>query len=83
MEMKQLSPDKNNKKTNGEFFHHKAISFSNLYLPVSCSIVKHFINSYYKCYGRDLDVVPEGKIIDYKIDLIKNEIEMNKDPQSF
>jgi len=83
MEMKQLSPDKNNRKTNGEFFHHKAVSFSNLYLPVSCSIVKHFINSYYKCYGRDLDVVPEGKIIDYKIDLIKNEIEMNKDPQSF
>jgi hypothetical protein len=83
MEMKQLSPDKNNKKTNGEFFHHKAVFFSNLYLPVSCSIVKHFINSYYKCYERDLDVVPEGKIIDYKIDLIKNEIEMNKDPQSF
>ena len=83
MEMKQLSPDKNNKKTNGEFFHHKAVFFSNLYLPVSCSLVKHFINSYYKCYERDLDVVPEGKIIDYKIDLIKNEIEMNKDPQSF
>ena len=83
MEMKQLSPDKNNKITNGEFFHHKAILFSNLYLPVSCSIVKHFINSYYKYYEKDLDVVPEGKIIDYKIDLIKNEIEMNKAPQSF
>jgi len=83
LEMKQLSPDKNNKKTNGEFFHHKAVCFSNLYLPVSCSIVKHFINSYYKYYGKDLDVVPEGKIVDYKIDLIKNEIEMNKDPQSF
>jgi len=83
LEMKQLSPDKNNKKANGEFFHHKSVCFSNLYLPVSCSIVKHFINSYYKYYGKDLDVVPEGKIVDYKIDLIKNEIEMNKDPQSF
>ena len=83
MEMKQLSPDQNNKKLNGEFFHYQAVFFSDLYLPVSCPIVKHYINSYYKYYEKDLDVVPEGKIIDYKIDLIRNEIEINKDIQSF
>ena len=83
MEMKQLSPEPNNKKINGEYFHYQAVYFSDLYLPVSCPIVKHYINSYYKYYEKDLDVVPEGKIIDYKIDLIRNEIEINKDIQSF
>ena len=83
MEMKKLSPEPNNKKTNGEYFHYQAVYFSDLYLPVSCPIVKHYINSYYKCYEKDLDVVPEGKIIDYKLDLLKNEIEINKDIQSF
>ena len=83
MEMKQLSPDQNNKKLNGEFFHYQAVYFSDLYLPVSCPIVKHYINSYYKHYEKDLDIVPEGKTIDYKIDLFRNEIEINKDIQSF
>ena len=83
MEMKQLSPEQHNKKINGEFFHYLAVFFSNLYLPISCPIVKHYINSYYKYYEKDLDVVPEGKIIDFKIDLIRNEIEVNKDMQSF
>ena len=83
MEMKQLSPDQNNKKLNGEFFHYQAIFFSNIYLPVSCPIVKHYINSYYKYYEKDFDIVPEGKVIDYKIELIRNEIEINKDIQSF
>ena len=82
-EMKQLSTDKNNKKINGEFFHYQAVAFSNLYLPVSCPIVKHYISSYYKYYEKDLEIIPEGKIIDYKIDIIKNEIEFNKDVQSF
>ena len=83
MEMKQLSPEQNNKKINGEFFHYLAVFFSDLYLPVSCPIVKHYINSYYKYYEKDLDIVPEGKIMDFKIDLIRNEIEINKDIQSF
>ena len=73
MEMKQISSEQNNKKINGEFFHYLAVFFSNLYLPISCPIVKHYINSYYKYYEKDLDVVPEGKIIDFKIDLIRNE----------
>ena len=35
MEMKQLSPEQNNKKINGEFFHYLAVLFSDLYLPIS------------------------------------------------
>ena len=83
MEMNQLSKDKNNKKINGEFFLYNAVLFSEEYLPVSCPIVKHYINSYYKYYQKDLDIIPEGKILDYKIELIRNEIENGKDTQSF
>ena len=83
MEMKRLNPEKNDKKINGEYFNYQAVYFSELYLPISCPLVKHFINSYNKFYGRDLDVIPEGKVLDYKIDIIKNEIEINKDTQCF
>ena len=83
MEMNQLAKDKNNKIINGEFFLKQACNLSNLYLPVTCPITKHYINSYYKYYEKDLDVVPEGKKIDYKINLTRNEIEINKDTQSF
>ena len=79
MEMKQISPEKNNEKINVEFLYYLAVFFSDLYLPVSCPIVKHYINSYYKYYQKDLDIIPEGKIIDFKIDLIRNEIEFNKE----
>ena len=30
-----------------------------------------------------MDIIPEGKVVDYKINLIRNEIEINKDTQSF
>lgn len=83
MEMYQLSTDKNNKKINGEFFLKQACDLSDIYLPVSCPITKHYINSYYKYYEKDLDIIPEGKVIDYKINLTRNEIEINKDTQSF
>ena len=83
MKMYQLSGDKNNKKINGEFFLKQACDLSDIYLPVSCPITKHFINSYYKYYEKDLDIIPEGKVIDYKINLTRNEIEINKDTQSF
>ena len=83
MEMHQLSKDKNDNKTNGEFFLYHAVILSEKYLPVSCPIVKHYINSYYKYYGKNLDVIPEGKILDYKIDLVRNDLENNKDVQSF
>ena len=83
MGMYQLSKDKNNKKTNGEFFLNQTVLFSEQYLPVSCPLVKYYINSYYKYYEKDLEIIPEGKILDYKIELIRNEIEKNKDIQSF
>ena len=83
MEMNQLSEDKNNKKINGEFFLKQACNLSDMFLPVSCPITKHYINSYYKYYEKDLDIIPEGKKIDYKINLTRNEIEINKDTQSF
>ena len=83
IEMHQLSKDKSNKKTNGEFFLYHTVLFSQLYLPVSCPIVKHYINSYYEYFAKELDVIPEGKIFDYKIDVIKNEYEINKDMKSF
>jgi hypothetical protein len=83
MEMYQLAMDKNNKKINGEFFLKQACDLSDIYLPVSCPLTKHYINSYYKYYEKDLDIIPEGKVVDYKINLIRNEIEINKDTQSF
>ena len=82
-ELRLLSTNKNNKKLNGEYFHFKAVEFSSLFLPVSCPIVKHYILSYYKHYGQDMDIVPEGKIVDMKINLIRSEIEQDKDTLSF
>ena len=82
-ELRLLSPNKNNKKINGEYFHYLAVEFSSLFLPVSCPIVKHYIFSYYKHYGQDLDIIPEGKIIDMNIDLLRSEIEQDKDTLSF
>ena len=82
-ELRLLSSNKNNKKVNGEYFHFKAVEFSSMFLPVSCPIVKHYILSYYKHYGQDMDIVPEGKIIDTKINLIRSEIEQDKDTLSF
>ena len=82
-ELRLLSPNKNNKKINGEYFHYLAVEFSSLFLPVSCPIVKHYIFSYYKHYGQDLDIIPEGKIIDLKINLLRSEIEQDKDTLSF
>ena len=82
-ELRLLSTNKNNKKLNGEYFHYKAVEFSSLFLPVSCPIVKHYILSYYKHYGQDMDIIPEGKIVDMKINLIRSEIEQDKDTLSF
>ena len=82
-ELRLLSINKNNKKLNGEYFHYKAVEFSSLFLPVSCPIVKHYILSYYKHYGQDMDIIPEGKIVDMKINLIRSEIEQDKDTLSF
>jgi len=82
-ELRLLSPNKNNKKINGEYYHYLAVEFSSLFLPVSCPIVKHYIFSYYKHYGQDMDIIPEGKIIDTKVNLLRSEIEQDKDTLSF
>lgn len=82
-ELRLLSPNKNNKKLNGEYFHYKAVEFSSLFLPVSCPIVKHYVISYYKHYGQDMDIIPEGKTVDTKINLLRSEIEQDKEALSF
>ena len=82
-ELRLLSPNKTNKKLNGEYFHYKAVEFSSLFLPVSCPIVKHYVISYYKHYGQDMDIVPEGKTVDTKINLLRSEIEQDKETLSF
>ena len=82
-ELRFLSPDKGNNKLNGEFYHYKAVEFASLFLPVSCPIVKHYIVSYYKHYGNDMEIIPEGKIIEMKIDMIRSEIEQDKDTLTF
>ena len=82
-ELRFLAKDKNNKKINGENFHYLAVEFSSLFLPVSCPIVKHYIVSYYKHYGQDMDIIPEGKVVDLRVDLLRSEIESNKDTLTF
>ena len=82
-ELRFLSPDKGNNKLNGEFYHYKAVEFASLFLPVSCPIVKHYIVSYYKHYGNDMEIIPEGKIVEMKIDMIRSEIEQDKDTLTF
>ena len=34
-------------------------------------------------YGKDLDTVPEGKLFNYNIELIRNDIENNKNIETF
>lgn len=82
-EMKILSKDKINKKTNGEYYLSQAVEFSSLFFPSSCPIIKYYISNYYKNYGQNLEIIPEGKTIDMKVNLIRNEIEQNKETLSF
>ena len=78
-ELKYLSKDKNNKNINGEYYLYNAINLSIIFLPTSCSIIRYYINNYYKNYGQGMEIIPEGEIIDFKIDIIKKEIEFVKD----
>ena len=82
-ELRFLCTDKNDNKTNGEFYLYKAVEFASFFLPVSCPIVKHYIVSYYKYYGNDMEIIPEDKVIEMKIDLIRSEIEQDKDTLTF
>ena len=82
-EIKFISSDKNNKRTNGEYYLYKAVELSSLFFPASCPIVKYYISNYYKNYGQNMEIIPEGKIIDIKVNLIRNELEQNKETLSF
>ena len=73
-ELKYLAKDKTNKNLNGEYYLYNALNLSILFLPVSCPIISHYIMTYNNNYGQELDVIPEGEIIDYKVDIIKKEI---------
>ena len=66
--------------TFSEFHHSQAVEFSCLYLPSTCPIVKHYISSYYKHYGNNLQVIPENEIINTNIELIKTD---DEDPMLF
>ena len=77
------SGSKCNDKINGKFYHSKAIEFASLFLPVSCPIVKHYIFSYYKHYGNDMDVIKEGEVSNNKIELLRSEVEVDKDVLTF
>ena len=74
-ELRYLSKDKNDNNINGEYYLYRAVHLSLIFLPVSCSIVSHYINAYYKNYGQGMDIIPEGEVIDFKIDIIKKEID--------
>ena len=78
-EIRTLAKEKNKNNINGEYYLFNAINFSLIFLPVSCPIVSHYIMKYYQFYGQGLDVIPEGEIIDYKIDIIRKEIELGND----
>ena len=82
-ELRFLSKDKENNNLNGEFYHYKAVDLSCIFLPVSCPIIKHYIFSYYKNYGNGMNIIPEDKIAQIKIDLIRSEIEQDKDTLTF
>ena len=81
-ELRHLSKDKNNKKTNGEYYLFNAINLTILFLPVSCPIIRHFILTYYKNYGQGMDIIPEGEVFDYKIEIIKKEIEQDSEGEN-
>ena len=84
-ELRFISKDKNNINNiiNGEFYHLKAIEFASLFLPVSCPIIKHYIYSYYQYYGNDMDIVKEGEVLNNKIELLRSEVEIDKDVLTF
>ena len=48
---------------NGLYYHSKAVEISCLYLPSTCTIVKHYANTYCKYYGNaNLQIDLEKKV---------------------
>ena len=66
-----------NKIDNGLYYHSKAVEISCLYLPSTCPIVKHYVNTYCKYYGNgnlQIDLDKESKIDQEKYDITKDKI---------
>ena len=81
-EIRTLSKDKNKKNINGEYYLFNAIYLSIIFLPVSCPIINHYIMKYSQNYGQGMEVIPEGEIVDYKIDIIKKEIDIGNEEEN-
>ena len=81
-ELKFFCKDKNKNNINGEYYLLNAINLSILFLPVSCPIIRHYMMTYYKNYGCGMEIIPEGEIIDYKIDILKKEIDLIPDEEN-
>ena len=66
-----------NKVDNGLYYHSKTVEISCLYLPSTCPIVKHYVNTYCKYYGNgnlQIDLDKESKIDQEKYDVTKDKI---------
>ena len=66
-----------NKVDNGLYYHSKAVEISCLYLPWTCPIVKHYVNTYCKYYGNgnlQIDLDKESKVDQEKYDVTKDKI---------
>jgi len=66
-----------NKIDNGLYYHSKAVEISCLYLPSTCPIVKHYVNTYCKYYGNgnlQIDLDKESKVDQEKYDITKDKI---------
>ena len=47
----------NNNNDNGSYYHSKAVEISCLFLPVSCPIVKHYVNTYFEYYDNNKNII--------------------------
>ena len=66
-----------NKIDNGLYYHSKAVEISCLYLPSTCPIVKHYLNTDCKYYGNgylQIDLDKESKVDHKKYDITKDKI---------
>ena len=66
----------NNNNDNGSYYHSKAVEISCLFLPVTCPIVKHYVNTYFEYYDNNkngIDWDKDCKKID-NYDITKDKI---------
>ena len=71
----------NNKNDNGAYYHSKSVEIACSFLPCTCPIVKHYVNTYCKYYGNgnlNIDLDKEfnsaGEINENVIDILKDPI---------